>query len=153
MKLTAIHDVITAVVATLDAAATYPVYDGPISNRPGNTVDRYVIIGAEELTTGEGETPTNSATMDQTWYGLGQPAREENLNIECIAVAKAKTVALARGIAFSLIQDTFNSIGTHPSTETFNALVSGVTSVRSRNVSGGAVVYIQFTISASARLT
>ena len=64
----------------------------------------------------------------------------------------AAAVALARAAANAVVQDAFDHLGTHPTSETYNALVSAITSVRSRNTSGGAVVYIQFTISATARL-
>ena len=153
MQVTAVDDVIVALVAALRAAVTYPVFDGPPSKRPGRGIDRYVVIGAENLDAGEEMPSDKSAEMAQVWTGLGQPARDEELHINCVAVGKGTSIAQARGFAKAAVQDTFNNLGLHPTSQTYNALVSDINAVRSRNVPGGAVVYIEFIVSASARLT
>ncbi|HYS43635.1 MAG TPA: hypothetical protein VEM32_06605 [Geobacteraceae bacterium] len=153
MKVTSADDVILAVTAALDAAVTYPVFDGPPSGRPVRGTDRYVVIGTDTLDTGEDAGPANAADMSQAWKGLGQKARDEDLHIHCISVGKGSSVAAARGFAMAALQNTFDYLGQHPTNETYNALVSDISDVRVRNTSGGAVVHILFTISASARLT
>lgn len=150
-KVTALNDVIVAVVAALNAANLgYPVFDGPPTQRPGRTITHFACIGLEELPPQDGEVA--SASMDQAWYGLGEKARLENLHIECIAVGKSPTAAAARLLAVNVVQDVANNIALHPSNETYNALVSAVTSTRVGNLSGGSIVIMQFTISANARL-
>ena len=49
MKLAAVHDVIVALVAALDDAVDYPVFDGPLTKRPGRTQLGYVCIGRKIL--------------------------------------------------------------------------------------------------------
>jgi len=153
MKLTAIHDVIVAVTAALDAAVSYKVFDGPISKRPGRGDSVFVTIGSIDPFNDEDGNPVESASMNQVWKGLGQPARDEDLHIPCCAVGKSSTVPLARALALNAVQDAFNSIGLHPTNEVYNALVSDVTAIESKNVAGGSVVIAHFVITASARLT
>lgn len=156
MKLTAVGDVITAVAAALDAAVAYPVFDGPMTTKPGRTEFTAVAIGAENPYVDEDRNPVNSADMSQVWRGLGQVARDEALHIPCCAVGKAATVAQARALALSAGQDVFDALrglGRNPTPETYGALVSDVTSIDSRPTAGGAVVTVHFIISASARLT
>ena len=92
--------------------------------------------------------------MDQVWKGLGQIARDETLQIPCVAVGIAVkgTVAQARVVAVSVVQDVFDNLNTHPTDDTYGALVSAITSTEARNMSGGAEVIAKFTISANARL-
>lgn len=151
LKVTALDDVIVAVVAALRAAVTYPVTDGPPSKQPFRGVDKYVAVFATDA---EDQTQADDAAlMNQTFYGLGQVAREEQLQIRCIAGARATTVAAARHTAMLILQDVGLSIPKNPTPETYGALISSVDSARPHNTAGGAVVTIPFTISATARLT
>jgi hypothetical protein len=152
VKLTSIHDVIVAVVATLDADVTYRVFDGPISPRPHRGETTFVTIGALDPYNDEDGNPVKSADMSQAWKGLGQPARDEELHIPCCAVGKAANVASARALAVGAVQDAFDNLGLHPTNETYNALVSEITDIESKNVTGGAVVIAKFIITANARL-
>jgi hypothetical protein len=156
INATAIDDVMTAVVATLDAALAYPVFDGPPTTLPDRDQFKFVAVGAEvPLETGEDAAPTNSATMNQVWKGLGAPKREEEMNINCVAVGKsATTIASARGLAVAIINDVAANLSLHPGTlDTWNALVSDVVDTRSLNVPGGAVVQMQFVITVRANLS
>lgn len=152
---TAIHDVIVWVVATLDAALVYPVFDGTPTTLPDRDQTKFLVIGAESpLETGEDATPVNAATMNQVWKGLGAKRREEEMNINCVAVGKTTTIALARGLAVDVIDDVAMNLTLHPGTlDTWNALVSDVVDTRSLNVPGGAVVQMQFTITVRANLS
>lgn len=157
MKATAINDVILAVVESLSAAVSYPVFDGPPADYPNRKIDQYVSIGAENID--DQTDPTHSAQMDAEWKGLGQKLREESLSINCVAVAKSAkeprrggTIAEARAIAMQVMQDVQDHLPLTPSAETYNAQVSAISAVRSHNITGGAIVQIQFTISATARL-
>jgi len=151
MKATAVGDVITAVVAALKGDVSYSVFDGPIAN-PKRGEYKFLVIGGEEPFIDEAELPVSAAHMSQTWKGLGQPARDEELVIPCCAVGKAASVSLARGMALAAVQDAFDNLGLHPTAETYNALINEVVALESRNVPGGAVVIAKFTIMASARL-
>ena len=151
MKATSVNDVILALVASLQAAVSYPVYDGPPSKKPLRGVNQYVAIGVEDLD--DQASPTTSALMDQTYSGLGQKAREETLHINCAAYGSASTVTQARALAVAALQDVDTYLGVHPTSETYNALVSAISAIRSHNLPGGAIVHIQFTVSATARLT
>lgn len=154
MNVTSVDDVITAVVAALTAAVTYRVVDGPFTTRPKRLDTQWVSIGAEEPWVGEGTTSTNSATMSQQWYGLGQVALGEELTIPCIAAGKASTVAAARGLAKSAAQDVFNTLRTYPKpSDTYGARVSEITSMDSHPTAGGAVVVLKFHITVQARHT
>jgi hypothetical protein len=153
MKVTALGDVITAVVAAIGAVVTYPVSDGPFTKRPARGVTgKYLAIGAEEPYVDEDGNPLSAGSMQQTWKGLGQVARDEELQIPCCAIGKAASVSAARALAEAAMQDIFDNLGKHPTSDTYNALVSEVSGVDSRPVAGGAVVTIHFVISASARL-
>jgi hypothetical protein len=156
-KVTAVGDVIVTVVATVGAATSYPVFDGPFTKRPSRIAPSYICIGAEEPYNDENANPINSGSMSQVWKGLGQKSRDETLQIPCVAVGIAVkgTVAQARATALAVVQDVFdnlNALKNSPTNETYGALVDGITSVESRNMSGGAEVTVKFTISASARL-
>lgn len=150
-KVSSIDDVILAIVTALDAAVSYPVYDGPPSNWPDRTVSKWVSVGADDLT--DQENFTISATMDQEWTGLGPGARYETIQINCVAVAKSTSIAAARSLAMSVIEDAGSNLAVHPTDETYGALVSSVAAVRSHNITGGAIVHVNFVITANARLT
>jgi hypothetical protein len=152
---TAIDNVIPWIVSTLNAALAYPVFDGPPSSLPDNAETRFAAIGAESpLETGEEATPVNAATMSQVWKGLGAKRREEEMIINCVAVGKSTTIAAARTLATSVINDVAVNLTLHPGTlDTWNALVSDVMDTRSLNVSGGAVVQMQFAITVRANLS
>lgn len=154
MKLTAIDDVIVALVAAVDAATSYPVFDGPFTKRPSRITTSYIVIGAEEAYNDEDVNPINSASMSQVWKGLGQKSRDETLQIPCVAVGIAVkgTVAQARGAGLGVVQDVFDNLNPKPTSATYNALVEGITAIESRNLSGGAEVQVKFIISANARL-
>ncbi len=153
-KLTALDEVILAIVAAVKADVSYPVWDGPVSKRPDRSETKILLIGAEEYTDpSEDASDTNAAKMDQEWVGLGQAAREETLEIYCVAIGRGTTVANARSLAMAVVKDVGDNIGLHPTNETYGAFISSVSAARSRNTSGGAIVQIQFVISAKARLT
>src|SRR5258708_4820340 len=105
MKVTAVGDVIVALVAAVTAATSYPVFDGPFTKRPSRITTDYVVIGAEEAYNDEGVNPIISGSMSQVWKGLGQVARDETLQIPCVAVGIAVkgTVAQARAQALSVV--------------------------------------------------
>lgn len=150
---TSIHNVILAVVSTLKNAVTYEVFDGPPSKLPGRAETKFLVIGAEAPLTDDEEPVHDAATMSQVWKGLGQKVREEEIRIYCVAVGKSNSVANARGYAAGILDDVATNLPVHPGNDnTYNALISEVNSTRVRNVPGGAVVQIQFTISAHANL-
>jgi hypothetical protein len=151
IKVTALDGLILAVVAAVDAAVTYPVYDGPPSKQPNRGITQYVAIFATEAE--DQSQADDSAVMDQVFYGLGQVAREEHLSIKCVAGAKASTVTAARSLAMSVIQDVGAALPRNPTPETYGCLISAVDAAKPHNTAGGAVVTIQFTIYATARLT
>lgn len=142
----------TAVVLAIDAAVAYPVFDGPPARNPSRSIVRYVTIGAAEDTDNQAN-PTVSAQMSATYTGLGQVAREERLELHCVATGKAKTIALARPIALAVVADVGAALPKSPTPETYGAQISSILAVRSHNISGGAIVQVQFIISATARLT
>lgn len=153
-RATAINDVILAIVAAVDAAVTYPVFDGPPTTLPNRSETKFLVIGAEAPLTDDEAPVYDAATMAQTWKGLGQARREEELRINSVAVGKSTSVAAARALAIGVLDDVAANIGLHPGNlNTFNALISEVNTTRVRNVPGGAVVQIQFIISAHANLT
>lgn len=155
MDATAIHATIIGIVTTVSAAVTYSVFDGPPTILPDRAQMQFVAIGAESpLETGEEASPTQAATMNQVWKGLGAVTREEEMQINCVAVGKSDTIANARGLAKDVVNDVATYLGRNPGTlETWNALVSDVVDTRSLNVPGGAVVQMQFVITVRANLT
>lgn len=152
---TAINDVILWIVSTLEAALSYPVFDGPPTALPDRDEMKFVVIGAESpLETGEDAGPVNAADMGQVYKGLGAKMREEEMHINCVAVGKTTTIAAARGLAVGVIDNVSTNLGFHPGTlDTWNALVSDVVDTRSLNVPGGAVVQMQFVITVRANLS
>lgn len=152
MKLTSLDDVIKAIVAQLESTVDYPVYDGPPKKHPTRSVEKYIVVGSAEPYIDDNLDPVNTAMMQQTWSGLGQRARDEALQIPCVATGKAPTIAAARPVALAAGQDAFDTLGKNPTPETYNALVSDVASAEANYSAGQAVVTVRFTISASARL-
>lgn len=148
---TTIDEVILAIVSTLSGALSYKVYDGVPSKLPETrSVTKYLVIGAENLDNREGF--TQAADMTQTWAGLGQVARDELVYIHCVAVGVSTSIAGARANAVAILDDVRNHLPTHPSTNTYNALIEQITLVRTKNAHGGALVHIEFTITAKARI-
>lgn len=148
---TTIDAVILAVVSAIDAGVSYTVYDGMPSKLPETRlVTQYLVIGVENLDNRDNF--TSSANMAQTWAGLGQVARDEDVFINCVAVGVSKSIAGARANAKAILNDVVAYLPTHPTSDSYNALVEQVTSVRSKNVQGGALVHMEFIISAKARI-
>jgi hypothetical protein len=151
MKVTAIDEVTLAVVTAIRAGVTYPVFDGPPSKLPsGPKQYKWLAIGVDVLNDQSG--PATAAVMDQVWSGLGEPSRAEEMHIHCVAVGRADSIANARALAMAVIQDVGTYLPKHPTPESYNALISAVSAVRPHNMAGGALVHVEFTISASARL-
>jgi len=151
MLATTIDEVITAIVSTVGDSVSYKVYDGPPSKLPDTrSVTQYLVIGAENLDNREAF--TSSAHMEQAWAGLGQVARDETVFIDCVAVGISKSIAGARAKALAVLNDVKTSLPTHPTSDSYNALIEQVTAVRSVNVSGGAIVQMQFIITTKARI-
>ena len=150
MKTTVIDDMILALVTALDTALAYPVFDGPPSKRADRNTPVYLIIGADDSQDDE----VNSADMSAVWKGLGQKSRDETLSIHCVAVGKAidGSVATARHLALNAIADVTPVLPKNPTPESYGPQVSQISTVRSKNQPGGAVVTVGFTIEASARL-
>jgi hypothetical protein len=153
VDVTSIDGLILAIVTSVTAAVTYPVYDGPLTRKPARTITQFVVIGADNAELEEMDPPAEAATMQQEWHGQGQIARYETVLINCVAVGRGDTVANARTLAKSVVTDVGRNIGVHPTLTSYNALVSEVNAVRVKPTSGGAHVHMQFVISANARLT
>lgn len=155
MKATAINDVLVALVTAFGTALDCPVFDGPPTRKPGRDVDAWVVIGAEEPDNQPNEQDTQQASMQAQIIGLGGMARDEELSIECVVVGRAigGSIADARQTASDVLEDVSENLPHWPSADSYAPQVSAVTGVRVRNVSGGAIAQIHFTISARARLT
>jgi len=152
MLATTIDELITGIVSTIGAAVNYKVYDGVPSKLPETRiVTQYLVIGAENLDNREAF--TSSAHMEQAWAGLGAVARDETVFIDCVAVGIAKSIAGARANATAVLNDVKTNLPTHPTSNSYNALIEQVVAVRSLNVQGGAIVQMQFIITAKARIT
>lgn len=153
--VTCIDDAINAIVGTVTANVAYPVFDGPPTSLPARATTQFVVIGADTLESIDEETapPVDAASMAQTWQGLGQPARYEDARINCVAVGRADSATAARSLAMGVLKDVGQHIGQHPTTNTYNALIAEVLSVRTRPTSGGTYVHVQFVITINARLT
>lgn len=150
---TSIHETILAIVEIMDAAVSYKVFDGPPSKLPNRAETKFLVIGAEVPLTDDNDSAHDAATMSQVWSGMGPKRRTEEIRINCVAVGKSSTVATARGLAVGVIDDVADNIGIRPGNEgAYNTLVADISTTRVRNVSGGAVVQIQFIITASANL-
>ena len=154
-KVSDIDGFMLAIIAAVEAAVTYPVFDGPPTSLPARTVSQFVAIGADNIDSAIADTglTTDSARMNQEWHGLGQVARYEEVTINCVAVGRADTVTNARQLALEVVEDVGKNIALHPTATSYNALVSAVESVKSQPTSGGAFVHVQFVITASTRLT
>lgn len=152
MLATTIDELISGIVSTMGAAVSYKVYDGVPSKLPETrTVTQYLVVGAENLDNREAF--TSSAHMEQAWRGLGQAAREETVFVDCVAVGIARSVASARANATAILNDIQTHLPTHPTANSYNALIEQVVAVRSKNAQGGAIVQMQFIITAKARIT
>lgn len=150
-KISALDDLVVVLVSTLDAALAYPVSDGPPSKQAARGSTQYLAVFATDAESQD--QADDAATMEQTFSGLGQVSREEHIEIKCVAGGRASTIAQARSRAMSVVQDVGANIPKHPTNETYGVFVSHVDSAKPHNLSGGAVVTVQFTISATARLT
>ena len=153
INVTAVDEVIVALVAAFDAVLPYNVYDGPPTKLPARSASQFVAIGCDTLENqGEESPPVDAASMVSQWKGLGQVAREEDLRINCVAVGRADTVANARLLAMAVVKDCGMNIPLHPTDNTYNALVAEVVSVRTKPATGGAYVHVHFIIQAKAQL-
>jgi hypothetical protein len=151
---TALDDVILAVVSAMNDAVTYEVFDGPPTTLPNRDQVKFLVIGAEAPLTDDDQPPVNAADVEIVWKGLGQARREEEMRINCVAVAKSTTAAASRALCVGIMDDVQSNLGLHPGNlSTFNALISAVNTTRVKNVMGGTVVQMQFTISVRANLT
>lgn len=152
--VSSIDPLLLALVAAVESAVTYPVFDGPPTALPPRTATQFVAIGCDTLEAqDETSPPVDAASMTQEWHGLGQVARYETARVNCVAVGRADTVAEARALAMAVVKDVGQHIGLHPTLTTYNALVAEVLAVKAKPTSGGAYVHVQFVISANARLT
>lgn len=157
-KTTAVFDVLDALFTTLDAALNYRVIDGPVSLRPNRDETKFLLIGAEDLLPSnpdEQPEPVNSADTSQQISGLGAVSREETITVHCVAVGRAVkgSAAQARAIAKSVVEDVGNHLPKSPTPETYAAFVSDISTIRTLNTTGGAVVAVLFSITVMARLT
>src|ERR1700755_2357687 len=116
-KVTALGETIAAVFTALDTAISYPVYLGPPSKQPGRTANKYLSVFATEAE--DQSQADDAAIMNQTWSGLGQVAREETIDIKCVAGAKASTVAAALTLAVSILTDVGMALPNKPTSETY----------------------------------
>jgi hypothetical protein len=152
--VSAIDDLIVALVTAFTASLPYDVFDGPPTLLPPRSASQFVAIGCDTLENqGEESPPVDAAVMVSQWKGLGQVARDEQARINCVAVGRADTVAAARHLAMQVIKDCGQAIPLHPTLNTYNALIAEVVTVRSKPASGGAYVHVHFIIQADARLT
>lgn len=151
--VTAVDEVITALVDAFTLALDYNVYDGPPTQLPPRSATKFVSVGCDTLESqGEESPPVDAAVMSSFWKGLGQVAREEDLRINCVAVGRADTVRAARGYAMQVVKDCGQNIPLHPTHNTYNALVAEVVSVKTKPATGGSYVHVHFIIQAKAQL-
>lgn len=153
MKASAISDVIVTLVATLGGALSYPVFDGsPTVKVPDSQL---ILVGTDSYNYDETSTPVDTASSTIEWRGMGAKIRYEDMMIHCVAVGRAVggSIATARVLANDALDDVASYLAEKPTAETCNAIVGDITAIRSRNVSGGAIVEIVFVIQAKARLT
>jgi len=71
-----------ALVMTLGAALTIPVYDGPAVT--DDQVPDYLIVGIDDP---DAETPGNAVEAQVRWAGLGTKSRYEDITVRCAAVS------------------------------------------------------------------
>jgi hypothetical protein len=147
-KITSIDEIVVAIVAAMKAAVLYTVTDGPPSRLPKDS--KFLAVGAESLD--DQSEPTTTALADQEYSGLGEVARTEQVQINCVAVGRARAIKDARSLAMSVVTDVGTYMPKKPTPETWNALIGNVNAVRSHNLPGGSIVQIQFTITTTARL-
>lgn len=148
---TTVDEAILAVVNQMSGSVNYKVYDGIPTKLPDTrTVTKYLVVGAETLD--DRENFTSMAHMEQQWVGLGQVARDEVVFINCVATGVSTSIAGARANAKAILDDIRNHMSPRLSTNTYNALIEQVTSVKAKNAHGGAIVQMEFIISANARI-
>ena len=153
LQATTIHDVLLAIVAAIGSGVPYTVFDGHPSKRPSRGVQKYLVIGAQELEDTAETGFSQSASMQQQWKGLGAVAREETVTIYCVAVGISTSISGARSNANDVLNDVTTNLPLKPTSNTYNALIDQVGAVKSRNLQGGAMAQIEFTITAEARIT
>jgi hypothetical protein len=135
---------IKAVVLVLDGVITAAVFDGMPSEAPSNLT--YVVIG------GTLDPAEDVATMSQDWGALGRKKRDEELDIQCLAVGRASRIPEARTAAIDVIAEVGTVLPPNPTPLTYNTLISEVSRMQAANSQAGATVHVQFTIHSRARL-
>jgi hypothetical protein len=146
---TAIDDVLAVIVPALQTALSpILVSDGPPVPMPSDL--SFVVIGGDvELQPGE----SDAADMTQEWVGLGYRVRDEVLKIHCSAVGRASRYSEARSAALAVIEQVGAALPIKPTSKTYNCLVSSVDRITNlAPAQAGAIVKVQFTITAKARL-
>lgn len=134
--------VVTALVATVDAATSAPVFDGlPVTY---DDMREFVIIG------GDSDGEEGAGGWDQRITTLGVPFRvEENGRVECMVVAQSgdPTVATTRAAALTVLEAVIDQIDADPTLGLANLTYGRVTSGRvlSAQTSAGSATEIQFT--------
>lgn len=145
MSTTAAGEVINAIVAALTPAlAPVPVFDGTPVNTPADL--SYVIIG------GDIDPDAEICDLMQEWHGLGLKSRHEDIHIKCVAVGRASTPPEARDLSLAVIQSVGANLPAKPTTNTFNALISGVDRMVAPRSQAGITHKSSFTILVKARL-
>lgn len=106
MTTSRIPAVIDALVSTLKAAMPNAlVFDGPFTTTPDRD---YLVVGW----TPEGENPSGS----QTWAGVGNRARYEQIDIPCYcnSYSGSVTVSTRRNAAFALLSSAETALRADP---------------------------------------
>ena len=150
MTTSRIPAVIDALVSTLTAALTgVKVYDGQWVTAP-NTTASFITVGW----TPDGEGPTGQ----QTWAGIGNRARNEQIDIPCYADAYSGSTdtKTRRDAALTLMASAENAVRTDPTLG--GVLISpglaeiGTYSLREEQTESGLEVGVVFHITARARI-
>lgn len=134
--------VVTALIATMDAATAAPVFDGlPITY---DDMREFVIVG------GDADGENGAGGWDQRITTIGAPFRvEENGRVECMIVTQSgdPTVAPTRAAALAILEAVIDQIDADPTLGLSNLTYGRVTSGRvlSAQTSHGAATEIQFT--------
>ena len=144
MDVTEIDNLITALVTALDAAMTITVFDGKPSHTPSDLT--YVVVG------GTLDPNEDIANMNQDWGALGRKKRDEELEIQCLAVGRAARIPEARHLCIDVIEAVGAALPTNPTQLTYNTLISEVSRMQAADSQAGATVHAQFTIYSKARL-
>ena len=144
MDVTEIDNLITAIVTALDGILAYPVFDGKPSDTPSDLT--YVVVG------GTLDPNEDIANMNQDWGALGRKKRDEELEIECLAVGRAARIPEARHACIDVIEAVGALLPTNPTPLTYNTLITEVSRMQAATSQAGATVHAQFTIYSKARL-